>query len=190
MNVSQQQTYTGIKSYRILMWLAMVSMFMIFAGYTSGYIVRMAEGNWTTFKLPQQFLYSTIVILVSSVFMQAAVFAAKANKYQTIKSTLLITLLLGLVFVLLQFLGWNDMVSRNLFFVAKNPATSFVYVITGVHLLHLLGGIIYLMYVNYFALRDRYNSNNYFAITQCATYWHFLGALWLHLYLFFVVTGS
>jgi cytochrome c oxidase subunit 3 len=190
MEATQEQTYTGIKTYRILMWLAMVSMFMIFAGYTSGYIVRMAEGNWTVFKMPQQFLYSTVVIIISSVFMHGALLAAKANKLQTVKSTLLVTLMLGLVFVFLQFLGWNDMVSRNLFFVANNPSTSFVYVITGVHLLHLFGGIIYLMYVNYFALRDRYNSKNYFAISQCATFWHFLGALWIYLYVFFVVTGS
>ena len=72
----ENETYTGINSYRILMWLAMVSMFMIFAGYTSGYIVRMGDGNWTVFQMPTQFLYSTLVILVSSVFMQWAVIAA------------------------------------------------------------------------------------------------------------------
>lgn len=186
----ENETYTGINSYRILMWFAMVSMFMIFAGYTSGYIVRMGDGAWTVFQMPTQFLYSTITILVSSVFMQWAVVAAKKNQTDTIKTMLMITLLLGFVFVLLQFLGWKDMTSRNLFFVANDPSSSFVYVITGVHLAHLLGGIIYLIYVNVGAVREKYNSTRYFAISQCALYWHFLGALWTYLYLFFVLTSN
>lgn len=190
LTMNQEETYTGIKTYRILLWFAMVSMFMIFAGYTSAYIVRMSDGNWTVFDMPKMFLYSTITILISSVFMQWSIVAAKRNQTDRVKTSLMITLGLGLVFVLLQFLGWSDMTHRNLFFVANDPSTSFVYVITGVHLAHLLGGIIYLMYVNVRALGDKYSANNYFALTQCATYWHFLGGLWTYLYLFFVLTGK
>ncbi len=188
--MTEEQTYTGIRTYRILLWFGIVSMIMIFAAYTSAYIVRMAEGNWTIFQLPKMFLYSTITILASSIPMQLSVYAAKNNKAYMVKSSLLLTFGLGLVFVLLQFLGWVDMVNRNLFFVANDPSTSFVYVITGVHLAHLAGGIIYLVYVNYKALFDNYNSQNYFALTQCATYWHFLGILWLYLYLFLTYAGK
>ncbi len=121
--------------------------------------------------------------------MQWAVAAAKRNQYDVVKTTLMTTLGLGFVFVLLQFLGWVDMVHRNLFFVANDPSTSFVYVIPGVHLAHLAGGIIYLIYVNFNALFDKYNSQHYFALTQCATYWHFLAGLWLYLYIFISVVG-
>lgn len=186
----QEQTYTGIRSYRILLWFGMVSMLMIFAGYTSAYVVRMSDGNWTFFQLPKMFLYSTITILLSSIPMQFSVYAAKKNRPDLIKASLIFTFGLGLLFVLLQFLGWVDMVNRNLFFVANDPSTSFVYVISGVHLAHLAGGIIYLIYVNYNALFEKYNANNFFALTQCATYWHFLGGLWLYLYLFFIFTGK
>lgn len=184
-----EKTYTGIRSYRVLLWFGMVSMFMIFAAYTSAYLVRMSDGNWTLFKLPQMFLYSTAVILLSSIPMQWSVAAAKRNQPDAVKYCLMITLGLGLVFVLLQFLGWVDMVQRNLFFVANDPSSSFVYVITGVHLGHLAGGIIYLIYVNYHALFERYNSQHYFALTQCATFWHFLSGLWLYLYVFLSVFG-
>ncbi|MEO8149108.1 MAG: cytochrome c oxidase subunit 3 [Bacteroidia bacterium] len=186
----QEQTYTGIKSYRILLWFAMVSMLMIFGAYTSAYIVRMSDGNWTIFQLPKMFLYSTITILLSSIPMQFSVYAAKRNRTDLVKTSLLFTFGLGLIFVLLQFLGWIDMIHRNLFFVANDPSTSFVYVISGVHLAHLAGGIIYLVYVNYNALFEKYNSGNYFALTQCATFWHFLGGLWLYLYLFLLYAGK
>ncbi len=188
--MTQEETYTGIKTYRILLWFAMVSMLMIFAAYTSAYIVRMSDGSWTVFQLPKMFLYSTITILLSSIPMQLSVYAAKNNKAYLVKTSLLLTFGLGLVFVLLQFLGWVDMVNRNLFFVANDPSTSFVYVISGVHLAHLAGGIIYLVYVNYHALFEKYNSGNYFALTQCATYWHFLGGLWIYLYLFLTYAGK
>ncbi len=168
---------------KVVLWISIASMVMLFAGLTSAYIVRRAEGNWNVFEIPTLFYLSTFLILLSSFFMQWAVMASRNGQSSTIRITLLVTLGLGLGFIFVQFLAWNMLVNQGIFLVG-NPSGSFLYVISGLHVLHLVGAILYLMYVITKAIRDKISRENYLAVQLCATYWHFLGGLWIYLFVF------
>jgi cytochrome c oxidase subunit 3 len=162
------------------LWLFMASVFILFMAFTSAYIVRRAEGNWQLFELPKQFLLSTAVIVLSSVTMQMTYLNAKKGLAQSVKSMVLITTILGLAFLILQWLGWKDMVGHSVYLVG-NPSGSFLYIITGLHGAHIISAIVFLLIVLNKAFRNKFNLNQ---IEMCTTYWHFLGVLWLYLFVF------
>lgn len=166
----------------------MVSMIMLFAGLTSAYIVREAEGNWLEFDMPQSFTISTIILLLSSVTMYFAVKFARNGNILRLRNILGITLLLGLGFVLFQLLGWNELLKMNVFVggSTSNPSGSFLYVLTGLHLAHLAGGLFYLAYVLLISIRNSksFGPKNVLSVELCSTFWHFLDILWLYLFLF------
>lgn len=184
--VDDRETYTSIPTYKLLLWLAMVSMVMMFAGLTSGYIVRQAEANWFVFELPKAFYISTILILLSSISVQWALYSVKHNKIAQLRIGLFITLGLGLAFTYSQFAGWSVLVQERIFFTG-NPSGSFLYVLTGLHLAHLFGGIIYLMVVSTRSIQGRYHAQNYLSVSLCATFWHFLDGLWIYLFMFLML---
>ena len=170
---------------KLLLWISMSSMVMLFAGLTSGYIVRQAEGKWVDFNLPSAFYFSTAIMLLSSLTMHLAVTSVKKNDLQALKRWLIITLGLGLAFVFSQFLGFTELTKQGIYFVDKvNPSGSFFYAITGLHLAHLFGGIISLLVCGGKSILERYNSKNYMGVSLCAIYWHFLDGLWLYLFVF------
>ena len=177
------ETYTNIPTAKILLWLSMVSMVMLFAGLTSAYVVRQAEGNWTQFDIPLPFFISTILIIASSVTMQWAYNAVRNNDLQKLRTGLLITLALGLGVSITQFIGWSGLVAQGIYFIG-NPSGSFFYVITAFHLAHLAGGILYLIYVSFRSIQNRYHKDNDLAIELCSVYWHFLDGLWIYLFVF------
>lgn len=179
----EEETYTGIPTKKVLLWIAIVSMIMAFAGLTSGYIVRKAEGNWVDFILPRTFTLSTIIIILSSFTMQWAVVSVKKNNFRNAKTGILVTLGLGLAFVFFQFYSWQVLVANGIFFVG-NPSGSFIYVISGLHLAHLAGGILALIYVSAKTIAEKYNSQNSLGMEVCSTYWHFLDLLWVYLFVF------
>jgi cytochrome c oxidase subunit III len=165
------------------MWLFMASVMMLFISLTSAYIVRQAEGNWLYFELPAIFMISTMVIVASSVTMQWAYFAAKKDNIETVKLMVVLTTALGLGFVVLQYLGWKDLVAHSVYLVG-NPSGSFLYIITGLHALHLISAVVYLLIVLYSTFRFKVHSKNLAQIEMCTTYWHFLGVLWVYLFVF------
>lgn len=171
---------------KVVLWVSIAGMVMLFAGLTSAYIVRRAEGNWNVFEMPSLFYLSTFIILLSSVFMQWAVIASRNGQSSHIRIALISTLGMGLGFVFVQFLAWNVLVNQGIFLVG-NPSGSFLYVISGLHVLHLVGAILYLMFVITKSIRDRITKENYLAVELCATYWHFLGGLWIYLFVFLSV---
>ena len=174
------------KSAKPLLWLGMVSMAMIFAGLTSAYVVRQGKGDWLKFELPQLFYISTAVIIISSVTMNWVLSSAKNNNYKNVKLASLITLILGFAFVICQFKAWGTLVDQKVFFAGKysNAAGSYLYILTGLHLLHLVGGILALLLVWVKSLKNKYNSENLLGIKLCAIFWHFLDVLWIYLFLF------
>ena len=174
------------KTKKALLWLGIVSIIMLYAGLTIGYIVREMSGKWLHFELPALFWLSTAIILISSVTMNWAVMAAKQNDLKKIKIAIGITLFLGFGFAYSQFAAWHVLISNNIFFtgVKSNAAGSFLYVITGVHLLHLFGGLICLSVVLTKSFLGRYSAENMLGLKLCAIYWHFLDALWIYLFLF------
>ncbi len=165
------------------MWLFMASVMMLFISLTSAYIVRQAEGNWLYFDLPVLFLVSTVVIITSSVTMQFGFWAAKKDNLQLVKVMVSITTVLGLAFLLIQYLGWKDLVLHSVYLVG-NPSGSFFYIITGLHGLHIISAIVYLLIVLNSAIRHNIHSKNMAQMEMCTTYWHFLGVLWLYLFVF------
>jgi cytochrome c oxidase subunit 3 len=168
------------------MWLFIGSVVMLFAALTSAYIVRQAEGNWLYFELPTIFTISSIVIFLSSITMHGAYLSAKKDNLEMVKVLITITTVLGLVFLILQFEGWKDLVAKQVYLVG-NPSGSFIYIITGLHGLHLISAIIFLLIVMISTYRYRVHSKNLAQMEMCVTYWHFLGGLWLYLFVFLLL---
>jgi len=170
-----------------LVWFGMISIVMLFAGLTSAVVVRKGDGNWMHFEMPLMFLWSTIIITLSSISLFIASFAAKKDNALTTKVGVIGTLILGVLFVYTQVEGYGQLVDLGVYFTGANhnASGSFLYIISGAHLVHLAGGMIALLVVFFNALKGRYNSKNLLGLQVFSTYWHFLGALWIYLYLFF-----
>lgn len=171
------------KAKTALLWMGIVSIVMMFGGLTSGYIVRRGEGDWVVFDVPNSFYTSTGIILLSSVTMFWALNSVKNNNRKSLINALLTTLILGLIFAFLQWQGWKELVDAGVFLVG-NPSGSFFYVLTGLHLVHMAGGIFFVVYVLFNSILNKYNQNNYLGIRNCNIYWHFLDILWIYLFLF------
>lgn len=171
---------------KFALWLFCVSVLMIFGALTSAYIVRQAEGNWFVFDLPQLFWINTGIILFSSVSMQWAYLAAKRDNLESVKTATIITTILGVAFLVGQYLAWGSLVDSKVHFVG-NPSGSFVYVLSGLHGLHIVGGVVFLLILLSSTMKYKVHSKNLNQIEMCATYWHFLGGLWLYLFVFLLL---
>lgn len=169
---------------KFALWLFIVSIVMLFAALTSAYIVKQADGNWLSFKLPEIFVINTIVIALSSLTMHLAYLAAKKDLLQRVKWLLLITVLLGVLFLIGQYISWSELVNENVYFVSNYASGSFIYIFTGLHGLHLVSGLIFLLITYASSLRLKIHAKNLLQIEMCMTYWHFLGGLWVYLYIF------
>ncbi|MBS1774051.1 MAG: cytochrome c oxidase subunit 3 [Bacteroidetes bacterium] len=174
-----------IHPYKFLLWLAMGSIIMMFAGLTSGYVVKKAEGNWVYFNLPTVFYISTATIIASSITIALALKAFKQRAMPRYKALVTTTLILGILFGVLQYVGFNQLYSNNIR-VDGNPSESFLFIITGLHLAHILGGIIALIIVFFRAFRTRVKVYNSLGLELVATYWHFVDVLWIYLFVFFL----
>ena len=170
------------------LWIGMASMFMAFAGLTSGYVVSrkalLQENLWMEFALPNWFLYSTIVIGLSSATM---VMAARMIDREDINARNdRHHLRLGPYFSLISGAGWQDLTDRGIYFTGKGSSTSGsgVYAITFFHLLHILAGLISLGKTANSCSRGKYTRQKKLGFELTAIFWHFLGALWLYLFLF------
>ena len=171
---------------KFAMWLFLASVGMLFAALTSAYIVRQAEGNWVYFELPTVFYTTTFIILISSVTMQWAYREAKKDNLERVKILVTITSILGVAFLVGQVMGWRELVGMSVYLVG-NPSGSFLYVLTGLHGLHLVSGIVFLLIVLYSTWKYRVHSKNLAQMEMCITYWHFLSGLWLYLFVFLLL---
>ena len=168
---------------KFILWLFLVSIVMLFASQTSAYLVRRAEWNWLEFEMPKIFWYSTAVLLISSLSMQWAYYAAKKDLFKQLRIAISITFVLGLAFLWMQFEGWKSLVAMNVYFVG-NPSGSFFYVFTGLHGFHIISGLIVLLFAVRAVFTLRVHAKNLRQIQICSTYWHFLDLLWLYLFVF------
>jgi cytochrome c oxidase subunit 3 len=171
---------------KFALWMFIVSVVMIFASLTSAYIVRMSEGDWVYFELPTIFYYSTTVILLSSVTMHLAYHYASKDNLAALKINLSITAVLGIVFAYMQVVGWGELIKIAIYLVG-NPSGSFVYVLTGLHALHVLSAVIVVFFSLVAAFRYKIHSKRMVQIEMCATYWHFLDFLWVYLFVFLLI---
>jgi len=167
-----------------LLWTFLVSVFMIFAGLTSAVIVRRSDGNWLEYVLPSAFWWSTALVFLSSISLQWSLGRARRDELGQLKVGLAVTMITGLLFLLSQWIAFRQMVEIGLYLVG-NPATSFLYVITGLHALHMLSAIIVLFVIFVQVFSYKVHSKNMLSIRLGTLYWHFLGVLWIYLYIFF-----
>lgn len=182
MSVAEEPEETlSMNPRKFILWLFVVSIVMLFAAMTSAYLVRRAEGNWLEFKIPVIFWYSTVVLLISSASMHWAYRAAKKDDFGVLRTAISVTFAFGLAFLVMQFLGWQDLVAQNVFFVG-NPAGSFMYVFTGLHAFHLVSGLLVILFALRAAFQMKIHAKNLNQIEICATYWHFLDVLWVYLF--------
>lgn len=190
MNTEEQITNYEQKTrtYKMMMLFAMVSIFMVFGGLTSAFVVSGSRPDWLeNFVLPSAFWYSTLSMLLSSVGFYFAIKAIKNSNRGQATALLLVTLMLGITFVVLQFAGFNQIIDLGYRFVgsASTITTSFLYVLVLVHLLHLVGGFISLFIVIYNHSKQKYKPSQTLGIELSAMYWHFMDFIWVFLFLFF-----
>jgi cytochrome c oxidase subunit 3 len=187
--MAQTMTDTGrrkkIHPQKFAMWVAMGSITMMFAGFTSAYMVREAQGNWVYYKLPFIFWVSTVAILISSVTMAMGLRAFKQRQMQRYRSLITTTLILGILFFAFQWIGFNQLYAGHIR-LDGNPSESFLFIITGLHLLHVAGGIIALLIVFFRAFRTNLKVYNSTGLEIVASYWHFVDVLWIYLFVFFL----
>lgn len=223
-----------------MIWVATVSIVMLFAAFCSAFFVSKGGNFWVHIEMPAAFWISTGVILLSSLTLNIAYQSAKKNKTGATSNFLAITLVFGIAFSAFQYVGWNQLMERGNYFVgnimdpdeggfflkgeygkdftisfsgkilnyennklyfpegeelspaqydklqnSRNTASSYIYILTALHLVHLLGGIFYLISVTLLAfLKKPFNAGNYLKIKLISIYWHFLGLLWVFLFLF------
>ncbi len=169
------------------LWLFISAIIMLFSALTSAYIVRHSVGNWLRFEMPGIFWFNTFVLLLSSLTIQLSYFKLRRDKIVSFKILFAISTFLGLLFLAGQIIGWNQLRDAGIY-VNTNPSSSFFYLLTGAHAVHLAGGIVSLVYVFVKSLLGFYNSRNKLGVELCITYWHFLDILWLYLFVFIKVT--
>jgi cytochrome c oxidase subunit 3 len=172
---------------RLGMWVGLASILMLFTALTSAYIVRAGmSDDWRPIQAPGFLWASTALILASSVTFHLARRAIKSFEVKTYTLWVTVTGLLGLGFLTTQLLAWRQLVTQGVY-LASNPHSSFFYVLTGTHAVHLLGGILGLVYLlartwNKLPARDAILKRQK-AAGVIALYWHFMDGLWLYLFL-------
>lgn len=176
-----------IHPHKFIMWVAIGGIVMMFAGLTSAYIVKKNQSSWLQFDLPVQFFYSTAVIVLSSITMYLSASAIKSGKASRYQTWITITAFLGIAFLVLQYLGFKELQAKNIAVVGpkSNSAASFLFVITFLHMLHVLGGVIALIIFWVRSNGKKITDGSLIPIEVLGTYWHFVDILWIYLFLFY-----
>jgi len=175
--------------YRIGMWVALAAILMMFTALSSAYIVRAASANdWVPLQMPRLLWLSTGLIIVSSMTLEFARRRLKSGQQNVHKQLLALTVLLGFGFLVSQLFAWRQLARQGIY-IATNPHSSFFYLLTATHGLHLLGGLAGLLYLT---LRSRLRTDADLAVAKAQAqtdavtlYWHFMDGLWI--YLFFLL---
>ena len=181
-----------IHPHKFTLLMAMGSIVMMFAGLTSAYIVKSNQVNWLQFEMPPMFWYSTVVILVSSLTIHLAAKAFRVREMARYRTLITITAVLGVAFIVLQWLGFGWLVDNGVQIIGagSNAAGSFIGVITGIHIIHVLGGVVALLFLFFRAYSTRSKTYSSTGIEMAAIYWHFVDFLWIYLFVFYnIVSG-
>tara|TARA_B100000809_G_scaffold266686_1_gene330721 strand:+ start:1169 stop:1747 length:579 start_codon:yes stop_codon:yes gene_type:complete len=183
---AQEDRKKHIRAKKMMLLFSMLSISMTFAGLTSAYIVSKSRPDWLIdFQLPSAFFISTILIILSSFSIWRAKKNVKNNNIPTTSFWLGITFLLAIAFVISQFSGFQELISKGYFFTGAQSTvtTSFLYVLAVLHLVHVFAGMIVLIVVFYNNQKNKYNIEK-LGLELAVTFWHFLGFLWLYLFVF------
>ena len=174
---------------KTMLWFAMISMTMTFAGLTSAYLVSSSRPDWLKdFELPPMLLWSTITILISSLTIHLAKIAIEKGDNKKGMILLSITMVLGVLFIVFQLQGFSYLTNQfgyNFTGPTSNVVISFIYILVSLHMAHLFSGFIVLSVVIYNHYKQRYNNRQTLGLELGVMFWHFLDFLWLYLFLFF-----
>jgi len=176
-----------IHPHKFTLWVAIGSILMMFAGLTSAYIVKRSQASWLMIEIPMMFWYSTATILASSVTVQLALKALKKREMINYRRLLVVTAVLGVLFIVLQIAGFRQFAAQDIRLVGagSNASYSFLLAISGLHGIHVLGGVVALAVTVIRALNSSTKSYSTVPLEIVATYWHFVDALWIYLFIFF-----
>jgi cytochrome c oxidase subunit 3 len=185
---SPEYNRSKIAPQKFALWVGIASIVMMFGAFTSAYVVRRSAGNWLEFRLPDIFFVNTAVIILSSLTLHYAYVSFKKGNEKWYKGLLIATFVLGILFVVLQYKGWEAMNAIGATFTV-NPSSSFIYVISGLHAAHVLGGMAALVVamVHAFVLPFKPTLRRRQRFELVCQYWHFVDVLWVYLIGFFMV---
>lgn len=176
-----------VRAKKMMLWVGMISISMTFAGLTSAYVVSSSRADWLDkFQIPIAFTISTFLIVLSSATFYSAKKLLIKKKIRKTELLTFFTFVLGLLFVYFQFKGFGDIINQGYYFTGAESSitTSFLYVLVLLHLAHLFSGLIVLLVVFYQLQKGSYSGLKTLGFELAHLYWHFLGILWIYLYLF------
>ncbi len=186
MNTVALEQRNKIHPHKFTLWMGIGSILMMFAGLTSAFIVKKNQANWITFEIPPIFWFSSLAIILSSITVILAGRAFRDRQMKRYRQLLVITALLGIIFVVMQTIGFTDMWNQGLT-VNATVSVSFLYVIVGLHALHVVGGVVALLIMVLKAFSRKQKIYSSVPIQLAGTYWHFVDLLWIYLLVFLVM---
>jgi len=178
-----------------MLWMGVIGSSLLFASIFIIYLIRVHHENGHFIALPDMFWLSTLVILFSSITLHEANLAFAQERFLHYRVFLGSTFLLGVTFMLLQISGWLELIEGGVF-IGRNTSVAFIYLLTGLHLLHILAGVVYLSILFRKAVKNRtyidsfiysVNPPNRLRLKLMTRYWHFVDALWLVVFIFLVL---
>src|SRR5690554_740753 len=170
-----------------ILWFGIISLTMSFAGLTSAYVVSKERPDWiTNFEIPPAFFISLVLILISSLTIHLSIKAVRKEKHGQGMLLLVSTFLLGVGFIIFQFVGFSEIIASGYNFTGptSNITTSFIYLVVLLHVAHVIGGLISLLVVIYNHYKQKYRHGKTLGIELAATFWHFIDAIWIYLFMF------
>ncbi len=197
-DIQREKTeYTGVHPQKLGLWIAMASMSMFFAALTSALIVKKGDYQvWENFRLPNVFLFSTATVILLSGFIHSALLYYRKAQFSTFRWFMFASFLLGCLFLALQLTGWN-VLQKGGMTLTENVSGSFIYVITGAHGAHIIAGLIVMLVFLINAVRSRndeiyelrniINPKRQLNLELLVSYWHYVDAVWVYLYVFFYI---
>ena len=185
-NTGQPYSSFPVSKGQLGLWLVLTAITMLFAGLSSAYIVMRGAPAWQNVALPSLLWVNTFFLLASSVSMEWTRRQVREDRIGPTKVGMGITAGLGVAFLAGQVVAWRQLVEAGVY-LPTTLHSSFLYILTGAHALHILGGLMALGYVLTQTLGNRYTASNHEPVTLCATYWHFMDGLWVYLFLLLIL---
>ena len=193
--LKEKTEYTGVHPQKFALWIAMASMSMFFAALTSALLVKKGDyRSWENFKLPGVFFFSTLAVISVSICIHAALISYRKAKFAQFRWLMFFSFLLGCLFLILQLQGWHVMQQGGMT-LTQNLSGSFIYLITSAHGVHIIVGLVVMLIflINAFRnrkdpiyeLRNIINPKRQLNLELLVSYWHYVDAVWVYLYLFF-----
>lgn len=190
MEAVMNQQRKKIHPHKFILWVSIASILMMFAGLTSAFIVKSNLVGWRQIEIPGVFWFSTAVMLGSSITIQVALRSFRQRDMKNYRWLLGATFILGIAFVLLQWIGFSNLwEQQKITFKGSSGAGQFLYVIFGLHALHVIGGVVALIVLFLKAFVGSVKNYSAVPIEVASTYWHFVDILWIYLLVFFIAVG-